>query len=250
MTTLPQVHAAKTSIDPCHCRLSPLLGGWLLCRHRQWKRRAAIYPHECAAAKVSLKGIARYAKCVGWRTRTTTYGPHTRCRSRSATMSTPPRRRRLRISGWERGSTRVAGRLSPVQELLTARRTREPGRLGMTTTWILRGLVRCGGCGRILSIQTVQHGSFLSLLLVPLDRWRREPVVSFSSLSRCPSRTYRLSRTIPPTFGFRSPHHSSFRANCTLRGAPGPIPGAPNDTSYVEPTSPTLLPEALLAGSE
>jgi site-specific DNA recombinase len=48
-----------------------------------------------------------------------------------------------------------------VQNSLALRRTRPPGRGRRTIPWLLRGLVRCGGCGRVLSTHTVQHGSII-----------------------------------------------------------------------------------------
>lgn len=48
-----------------------------------------------------------------------------------------------------------------VQNLIVGRRTRMPGRRGRShtgITWILRGLLRCGGCGRLMSTHTVRSG--------------------------------------------------------------------------------------------
>ncbi len=46
-----------------------------------------------------------------------------------------------------------------VQTMIAGRRTRAPGKqrtAGMM--WILRGLLRCGGCGRLMSTHTVRSG--------------------------------------------------------------------------------------------
>ena len=47
-----------------------------------------------------------------------------------------------------------------VQNVIAGRRTGAPGRRasGSGITWILRGLLRCGGCGRLMSTHTVRSG--------------------------------------------------------------------------------------------
>ncbi len=47
-----------------------------------------------------------------------------------------------------------------VQNLIAGRRTGIPGRRGGRATfpWVLRGILRCGGCGRLMSTHTVRSG--------------------------------------------------------------------------------------------
>ena len=50
-----------------------------------------------------------------------------------------------------------------VQNVIAGRRTRVPGRRvsGAGITWILRGLLRCGGCGRLMSTHTIRSGPII-----------------------------------------------------------------------------------------
>lgn len=117
---------------------------------------------QWAAAKVSPRSIASYANALGWRTRND--NPWTARQVRFTLSNYVYAGLVVEGYGFRDGCHKALVERSvyhEVQKLLAARRTREPGRGRRTIPWLLRGLVRCGGCGRVLGTHTVQHGSII-----------------------------------------------------------------------------------------